>query len=1085
VRPSSTVVIVGLVIALAALAVTLFEPSDHTLALALVFGGGTAAYLLAIGILRVGGKLRSPRPAASTAAPSSAPAPEPTPAPEAEAPAEAAPTPPSDRTVRDRLRVLLILSRPLDDGAGAAPARASWRAITQALSEGQPDLELVTLWPPTEANLEGAMRATPQFHLLVIDAPLSGGLPLIEGETGQARLLSPTRLASHLSTGGVRTVIIHGLGEGSPDAQALLQAGVETVISVPGALEGPAWTETLAQLLSGLVRGGAVGRALSDLSALMDSAERPSRLRPTLAGANWYSLVDRGSDGLGLRLLNQPFVAGLRDQPWFRGRGALVAELLAAAQPGSARQLNVASPGSGITSLAIEAAHRLASAYERVVHVECSALARPDLNSVLEAIALSLRCTALDEEALFDSVATALRTKPTLVLVDQADLLEDPERERLLSLDEALNRSTVIVLVTSPDLESAPLGGEGMDTAGAAALVRWLSSQDGFQVLGDMSPRSIEALVEGVSANPLAIRLALGLADQLGLLQMVRSAREARTLGNVLSLALARLSQRERDAATALALVPAPLPDDVLSAALGRDSRPTLEALRRRGLTSDALFEGDFRLHPLVREQLAAQAADGQVLKRLAEALAAHARALTTRLEDEASADEAISEVISLLPSLETVLSWTSSDGCSVYGRLDLVRDICLALVPALQRRGLLYAALRMAIQGQEAATRLNDHAARARFLLGAAAADRAAGRIEDASFRYAEAAEAFEMARDYRRAAKALVEQGTMHWQDGRPLDARPPFERALAWLERVGDVAAQANALMVLGYIAGQEDTAREAEAYYLKATRLLDGQEGMHLARAQAHYALGRTFAEQGRYQEACDEYSRALDAFSATGDTEGRLQAYRALGQACLRMNDRERAVEVLERAAQLEERAPFGLDATMDLLRVYMKERRWQDALGYQQRALGRALAAGHKRDLALAHNGMGSVLLELGNRKEAQGHFLEAARLWQELGDDVGLAWTHNNMAVASRRAGKWDEARQHLDEAARLLERRGDKNALASVYNNIGLILAAQRRTREAAKFYERSLALKEELGDLYGARITTQNLQSLSRRD
>ncbi|NPV09508.1 MAG: tetratricopeptide repeat protein [Anaerolineae bacterium] len=1102
---SDRTVFAGLAVTLAALLLALVRPTDLTVAVALVLVGGAVAYLLASGVLQLGTRLK-PQGDADADEAAGRSTEETDSHPDQSLAGELAPTSPPPEpdhlSVRDRLRVLLLLSRPLNVSfarpqrsptgssdqthSAQAPARVAWQAIVQALADRQSDVELATVWPPTEASLETAMRASPRYHLLVIEAPLSDGLPLFEGETGEARRLNAGRLADCLAIGRVRAVVIRSLSPAAADTQALIDAGIETVVSVPSALSDSDWTGALAQIVSGLSRGETLGRVVGDVAAGLDTADVASRLRPVLAGSNWYSLVDRGGDGLGLRLVNQPLYPELRRQNWFRDRGPALRHLLGLVRPGWAGLLPVGPPGSGVTSLAIEVAHRLSSRYERVIHVECSALVQADLASVLESLALSLGCLVLNQQALLESVVGELRRRPALVLVDEAELLAQADRERLLSLDGHLGPSSVLLLCATDDGETA-FTSDGLDAEGAVAWVRWLGQQEGMGFLSSVSDRSVQALVEGLAGNPLAMRLALGQAGPLGLLQSVRSARAVGSLDGVLRLVLARLTPRQRDAASVLALIPGPVQEDVVSAALGRDARPALEEMQRLGLLADSLYEGEYRLHPLVRADMAQHRPDSRACIRLAEALAARARSLYARIEEDGDTarQEAISEILALWPSLLTALGWASAATGPLAGRLDLVRDICQALAPILRERRLLCYALQMARRGEEAAALVSDHVARGRFLLEAAEAERDAGHTEEASSRLAAAADAFERAHDYRRAAHALVRLGTMHWEGRRLADARGPFERALTCLQRIGEVEAQVNALMVLGHIAGQEESCQRAKEYYQQAARALEKEEGHLLLRAQVHYALGRCHSDLADFREAAQAYALALEAFTAAGDLDGRIQACRSLGKVYLKLADRERAVQALERAAQLEERAPFGLDASMDLLRIYMRERRWQEALEHQQRALARARAAGDGRGLALAHNGMGSVLLELGNRKLASEHFLEAARLWEELGDDVGLAWAYNNLGVADRRSGKWEEARAHLTRAAQLLEKRGEKNALASVYNNMGLILAAQRREREAARFYERSLALKEELGDLYGTRMTEQNLKKLNSRD
>lgn len=994
----------------------------------------------------------------------------------------------AQEAVRDRLRVLVALPSPVLGDVAGELARVSWARLVGALAASGADIEIEPVWPPTLANLQRMLQGRPRWHVLVLEATMAQSGVLFEDVNGRPEIVSSRQLSALLAAERLRLLLVQASG-GVEQVLEQLREGADTIIAL-GALKPTVWAQFAAKLLSALASGDVTGRAFASAMSAIESERLSPRDRPQMLGSNWHSLVDRVTDGRHLRAPRSPRALSLPMQTWFRDHGEPLAQLLAMLA-GDAPVIGVVSPpGGGGSPLAIEAGHRVAPEYDRVAYVDCHALEQPaTADAVLFSLAVSLRCRTPRELLLADVVLGPLQKQRVLAIIDGAGTLATVERQRLASLAQASTSGCRAIFISAEPLDEVPshVTVGPMDAVGVGDWLAWMSEHAAFPALADMSEESVRALTTGLHGNPLAIKIGVGLSDYLGLLQSIRTSRDIGSAEGMVSMARQRLAQRDVETLAVLALLPGPLPLDVISATLGRDATTSLVRLERAGFLLDHDQPGEYMLHPYVRDLVQPTLpVNDRLPGKLTAALAARAKSLAAAMKAPES-DEglaALAEIGRLFEPLRRVATWASAESGPAAGRMDAVRDIMLALAPALRRFGLVYEALRLAEIGEEAARRLQDHGARGYLLLEAAESHRENGDIDAAAVAYDAAAHALELAKDYRRVADVLVRLGAMRWESGAPAAARAPLERAYEWLERLQDRAGQVSALMVLGHIAAME-APQAALPLYQKALSTAQLGTDLGVQVAQAQYAIARCFTAAGDHASAANEYARALQSFTAAGDSEGRLQAYRGLGQAYLKMDDRERAVQVLERAAELEERMASGGDAALDLGRAYLRDRRWQEALEFHQRSLARATAASDKRAMATAHNALGSVHLEMGAKPQAVTEYETAAALWKEIGDDGGLARTYNNLAVAYRRAGRWDRARQYLDEAAKLLAKSGDKDALARVYNNVGLILAAQHEKREAAKFYERSLALKQELGDLYGANITKANLTQLAQRD
>jgi tetratricopeptide (TPR) repeat protein len=100
------------------------------------------------------------------------------------------------------------------------------------------------------------------------------------------------------------------------------------------------------------------------------------------------------------------------------------------------------------------------------------------------------------------------------------------------------------------------------------------------------------------------------------------------------------------------------------------------------------------------------------------------------------------------------------------------------------------------------------------------------------------------------------------------------------------------------------------------------------------------------------------------------------------------------------------------------------------------------------RDNAIAHQGLGNVLLEAGEIQPAITQFEAAARLVPDLPDLQG------NLGAALGAVGRYDEAAEHFRAALRTRETAG-------LHLNLGSALVGQGRLDEAIREYEAAVRL------------------------
>jgi Flp pilus assembly protein TadD len=160
------------------------------------------------------------------------------------------------------------------------------------------------------------------------------------------------------------------------------------------------------------------------------------------------------------------------------------------------------------------------------------------------------------------------------------------------------------------------------------------------------------------------------------------------------------------------------------------------------------------------------------------------------------------------------------------------------------------------------------------------------------------------------------------------------------------------------------------------------------------------LGVALANQGRYQEATEQYHKALRLSPNYAD------AYANLGYALARQGKIADAISHFETALKIK---PTYYEAHSNLGIALAIDGRQQEAIAHFRTALNL------NPNFAEAHNNLGVALMRQGKLQEAGDHFSAALRLHPD------FASAHNNLGMILARQGRLEEAITHFSEALRI----------------------------------------------------------------
>ena len=268
------------------------------------------------------------------------------------------------------------------------------------------------------------------------------------------------------------------------------------------------------------------------------------------------------------------------------------------------------------------------------------------------------------------------------------------------------------------------------------------------------------------------------------------------------------------------------------------------------------------------------------------------------------------------------------------------------------------------------------------------------------------------------------------------------------------------------------------RLAEALISGAIALFDHVGETHKA-LEARLELGCCYYHQGLLELA---HSVLLSCVSSLSDQDIELRAVALIRLAIVERHSGRlhEALKFLEQVAFIESqttswtkgRFRTEIANTLKALGVAEGHKRYfTRALGHYEEAARQFEEIGNFRYAAAVENNRGYLLLGLGRYQEAEIHLQRARSLFSRLRDSVGCAQVDDTLAQLHLNSKKYDIADEAIRRAVDTLEGSGEDALLAEALTTQGLITCRLGRRQEAKPILERARRVAERCGDREGA--------------
>ena len=263
------------------------------------------------------------------------------------------------------------------------------------------------------------------------------------------------------------------------------------------------------------------------------------------------------------------------------------------------------------------------------------------------------------------------------------------------------------------------------------------------------------------------------------------------------------------------------------------------------------------------------------------------------------------------------------------------------------------------------------------------------------------------------------------------------------------------------------GQYDQALE---HYHEGIQILSDDVSVETARIYGN--ISWIYANQGEYVEAIGSALQGLRIVEGTGHEKETAECYNAIGFVYLQKGDYDRAIEHYTKALEARERIGDRLGLARSYIKLgmaYKYKGEYDKALKYYTDSLTTSEGIGDIFHIALSHGELGFVQDVKSHHDEAIWHYNKALALFKRLGNKPFAAITHNNLAEVYRSKGEYDQAMEHLDVALKMYTDLEDEEGLSDVYRILSEISLRQGDTDQAQEHCQKAIQLAVEIDSKY----------------
>jgi tetratricopeptide (TPR) repeat protein len=248
------------------------------------------------------------------------------------------------------------------------------------------------------------------------------------------------------------------------------------------------------------------------------------------------------------------------------------------------------------------------------------------------------------------------------------------------------------------------------------------------------------------------------------------------------------------------------------------------------------------------------------------------------------------------------------------------------------------------------------------------------------------------------------------------------------------------------------------------------------------AEILWLIARTYLKMGDYQSTLDFGSRSLQlSEKSAGNRVSIALAHHDLGWAHYRLGHLPSAAQhftIAEQIAHSSRETLLAAQVSMALGIIAWKENRLEEARDRFEASRRIFREQGRRSDEANAICNSGLVFKALNNTDREIACYLQAADIYEQIGDIHGLLYAFNNVGNLFLAKDNWSEATRYYTRLVKLAQETGQKPMLSTAYCGLADSCLGQSETRRALNFALQARQLAEETGTTLELGLTSRVL-------
>ncbi len=304
-------------------------------------------------------------------------------------------------------------------------------------------------------------------------------------------------------------------------------------------------------------------------------------------------------------------------------------------------------------------------------------------------------------------------------------------------------------------------------------------------------------------------------------------------------------------------------------------------------------------------------------------------------------------------------------------------------------------------------------------------------------------------------------------HYEKGVVKDGKDYLDQALEISQDIESKYLESKVLLKIGrfaIITGDFENAINITNKSKKISEENDYLKGV----GSAYLNLGATYEKMGRYDEAMDNFIKALNIYETFPDSMNIAKTYLNLGLLFSRQKEYKKSLEFYNKSLEIRRKIKDNegialLYNNIAIVNYYLED--YDNVRNYFEKAYQVYLETGNLRRQLMALSNIAEVDKMIGQKEKALKTYFEILNIEKELGQKGEQAKTYLLIAEIFNTQDKLENAEKHCRLGLSLADEIGALFEKSSAYEMLSIIYKKRRNFEKALEYFQISSALDDSI--------------------